>query len=501
MRVGIVTRTKDRPFFVRRALASVLAQAFPDWHLVLVNDGGDAAALETEIADLIEGLDKRKLTLLHLGRSVGRAAAFNRGLGVLETELVACLDDDDRWDPAFLAELVAFYDENKPLVPDLGGVACQVTAIREELVRGPDGRLALRILGEDGLPNAFRRRDFLINPIAYGSYRQDLYPVQWLLERAPVAALGGFPEQFAVMEDRAFLMRFLQHRRIALLDRPLAFHHRRIERQKAQTDDPALNTLDNPLYDWRRFADLAFMSPTSPANAPDAGLANLIRAALTLAVKELNDETSALWHKVDTEAKSLREALERLADRLAEPAGALPKPTFPSQDVARSPQQILWDMWQAVGTKAPLGFGVEPGQRFAERLALSTSAKVPGFLFYADPVRGWVELQLPATETWCALELDLTGVVKEGQPLVVTAALGIVGGGLFETGLMCQIGRRFELHSSAIHASPERGFVSVERRFAPPTLKPEFRPKFSIVLPRKAHHLRLQLAELRVALP
>ena len=57
-RVAVITRCKDRPVFLRRAIGSVLTQTFDDWVHVIVNDGGDPAVVDTLVAfhdDLYDG--------------------------------------------------------------------------------------------------------------------------------------------------------------------------------------------------------------------------------------------------------------------------------------------------------------------------------------------------------------------------------------------------------------------------------------------------------------
>lgn len=492
--VGIVTRTRDRPLFVVRALRAVLAQTRPDWRLVVVNDGGDAQALRRELAE--GGLARRfaegALTILDNPASRGRAAAFNQGLAALGTDLVACLDDDDTWHPDFLAELVAFHAANAPLIPGLGGVAAQVTALREDVVTDPDGTARIVALGEDGLPNAFHRKDFLIGPLAYGAYRQDLYPVQWVLDRAAVAALGGFPEDFEVMEDRAFLMRFLQHHPIALLDRPLAFHHRRIQRAADSGKSAALNTLDNPSYDWRRFADLALPRLSTPADAPGAALADLVRAVGTHVVKELNAETSALWHKIHGEAKGLRERIEALEARLA---GSAPPPPPEAESAG-----ALWSLWAAVGDH-DIGYPLGIGHPFLGRLTVSCAGPDEGLLFHAAPDRRVAMLQVPATGAWCALELDLTGLAPPGRGLRLEVSAALDGGGLFQTGLVRRAadGRGHALGEMHVHAAPVGAAMRLTRFFAAAELAPGGAPRFSIALPRQAQNLRLHLHDLVAA--
>lgn len=487
--VGIVTRTRDRGLFLGRALGAVLAQTHPDWRLVVVNDGGDPAALRRAVAPLLERFAPGQLTLIDNPASRGRAAAFNQGLAALDTRFVCCLDDDDSWAPDFLAELVAFHARNAPLIPDLGGVAALVTALLEDVVTGPDGAPAIVPMGEDGLPNAFHRRDFLLGPLAYATYRHDLYPVQWMLDRQAVAAAGGFPEQFEVMEDRAFLMRFLQSRRIAILDRKLAFHHRRVRRVADRGQSAELNTLDNPSYDWRRYSELAMPALTTPADAPEAPLAAMVRAVGAAVLRELNDETSALWHKVHGEAAELRARLERIEARLG---GPQPAPVDPAG--------ALWSLWQAVG-EAEIGYALGIGVPFLGRLILSHQGASEGLLFHAAPWRREAILQVPDTGPWCALELDLAGLAPAGRGLRIELAAGLAGGGLIQTAVARRagFGRGFELAEAHVHAAPGGGAIRLCRSLPAALVDPARRPRLSIVLPRQAANLRLHLHDLVVA--
>lgn len=500
--VGIVTRTRDRSAFVVRALGCVLEQTYTDWHLVLVNDGGDPTALRDAIA--AAGLSQRfppgRLTILDNAGSRGRAQAFNQGLAALETDFVACLDDDDSWNPEFLQALVAFHAANAPLIADLGGVAAGVTALREDVVTDAEGRQSIVALGEDGLPNAFLRGDFLISPIAYATYRHDLYPVQWILRREAVLAAGGFPEEFEVMEDRAFLLRFLQGWRIAMLDRKLAFHHRRVRRAEDGRQSAEMNTLDNPSYDWRRFADLALPPQTVTEDAEAADLPRLVRAVGAAVVRELNDETSALWHKVDGESAGLRARIEALEARLA---GGAPMAAQLTGDPATGGKTArpVWALWPAVGEER-LGFGLSPGQRFCERLELSYQGAPAGLLLHADPDRKLMQLQIPQTGDWCALELVLDALAVPGRGLTCRLVLDLPAGGLFETALVeshpARNGTwRHALRDTHVHSAEAHGPLSLSRRIDPEALAAGV-TKLSLILPRSATNLRLRLQELVV---
>jgi glycosyltransferase involved in cell wall biosynthesis len=501
-RIGIVIRTKDRPLFVARALRCVLTQTCRDWSVVLVNDGGDTSVLQRAIAadDLTAPFADGRMRVLTHAQSVGRSEAFNRAAAMLDTEFVCCLDDDDTWEPEFLERLVAFHDATRSLAPDLGGVAALVTAVREDIVT-EDGVERIEILGTEDLPHAFKRTDFFLNPIAYATYRHDLYPVQWMLNRQAVLDAGGFPPAFNVMEDRAFMTRFLQNRRLAILDKPLAFHHRRVRRTGDTAQSVAMNTLDNPSYDWRLFSDLAKIEITSPPGAAGSQpvstetAGDLIRAASATIIKELNDETSALWHKLNGEAMSLRARIDGFEARL----GA----TAPMQDIDTPDTARVWSLWDRIG-ETDIGYVLAVQTAFLDRLTISMPEDQPGLLLHASPAQERMVLQVPRTLDFAALELSLAGLGDRGGGLRCEAILSATEGYLFQTGLSLALRDRLGRKSHAfddvhVHSCPPGGSIKITRDFPAAQLLRSETPKLSIVLPRQAVNFRLHLRDLVVS--
>lgn len=497
-RVGIVIRTRDRPLFVRRALASVLAQTYPHWQIALVNDGGARPALEAAVTEVRAAIPipDSALVVEHLPRSIGRSAAFNLGMARLDTEFITCLDDDDTWSPEFLRALIGFHAETAALVPDLGGVMCRLTAIREEVVEKEGGSTVVT-LGEDDLPNAFKRNDFFINPIAYACYRQDVYPVQWMLNRAAAIAAGGFPVEFNVMEDRAFMTRFLQHWRLAVLDQPLAFHHRRVSRRDDRARRVDMNTIDNPSYDWRLFSDLSRMPAHSPADddAEASAQATLLRAVASTVLREVNDETSALWHKIDGEAARLREKLEQLENRLSDAAPATP--------LSADPARLAWSLWDRQGDQE-FGHAIAPGHPFTGRFLLSQNFDIPGRLVHVSKLRRRLVVQLPETRDWSAVEIALDGLAEPGGGLRCAFELISDHAFLFETALSIntrdRLGRaRHSFVENHVHACPANAHVTVTRDFSSDLLTGDENPKLSIILPRQARNFQFCCRDLIIS--
>jgi GT2 family glycosyltransferase len=99
--VSVIVRTKDRPGFLRRALASVAAQGYPRLEVVVVNDGGeDPSPVLAEFENTLE------IFLVNHPDGVGRSRAAQAGLEAATGELVNFLDDDDEFRPGHLAALV-----------------------------------------------------------------------------------------------------------------------------------------------------------------------------------------------------------------------------------------------------------------------------------------------------------------------------------------------------------------------------------------------------------
>ncbi|MEZ5753169.1 MAG: glycosyltransferase family 2 protein [Paracoccaceae bacterium] len=498
-RVGVVIRTKDRPMFVPRALRTVIDQTFPGWHIVLVNDGGDAKALARSVASVpaTRKLRGERLTIIDNPQSVGRSEAFNIGLRMLQTEFVCCLDDDDSWDPTFLAKLLALHDATVEDAPDLGGVMAHVTAIREDLRETPTGH-DLVPLGNDPLPGAFSRADFFVNPIAYATYRHDLYPVQWMLRREAALAVGGFPVAFDVMEDRAFLTRFLQHWRLAVLPEKLAFHHRRPRRQEDARKEVTLNTLDNPSYDWRKFADLAKVAVNTPDDPVRPGHDSFLRALATSIVKEINDETSTLWHKVNSDSAATRARIDALDARIGN--------TNPVAALDHDRSRMVWSLWDAVGP-GDIGYGLSIKTPFLGCCHLSMHGDQHGLLLHASHAEGRVVMQIPATENWAAFEVDLAGMRDQHSGLEIEFILSSAQGFLFETALSEWVRdgalarRTHRFSQSHVHSCAPGSWVHVRRSFDPDAVATADSPRFSIILPRRASDFRLVLHDFVVHRP
>lgn len=117
--VSVVLATYNRSAYLREAIASVLAQTFQAFELIVVDDGsGD------DTAAVVAGFDDARIRYTYQ-ENAGQSAALNRGLALARGEFIAFLDDDDRYLPHNLATQVAFLEAN----PEIGLVGANVELI------------------------------------------------------------------------------------------------------------------------------------------------------------------------------------------------------------------------------------------------------------------------------------------------------------------------------------------------------------------------------------
>lgn len=88
-----------------RACASVLAQTFTDFELLIAVDGSPA-----DYVAFVAGYENERVRMVHLPENGGPAKARNAAIAQARGELLAFLDDDDEYAPDFLAASLALIE-------------------------------------------------------------------------------------------------------------------------------------------------------------------------------------------------------------------------------------------------------------------------------------------------------------------------------------------------------------------------------------------------------
>lgn len=196
--VSVLVPVFNKAPYLRRSIDSVLAQSFGDFEVVVVDDGSTDGS-----ADLIRCYTDPRIRLVQQSNA-GAGAARNRALAQARAPLVALLDADDRWEPGFLATMVALAAE----YPQAGLLCAPYGRVE------PGGRRVLpRLVGVPArgiLPRYFRS-------VALGD--QVATATSVCAPRAVLEELGGFPAE-PLGEDQDMWARIAVRHPVAVISGP-----------------------------------------------------------------------------------------------------------------------------------------------------------------------------------------------------------------------------------------------------------------------------------------
>ena len=201
--ISIITPVYDTSAqWLTEAVESVLAQAYENWELLLIDDG-------SSIADLVDALPAlaardQRIVLDRTGRNEGISAASNRALARADGEWVALLDHDDVLEPNALFQIVKLLQT----YPDADLIYTDEDKLSENGWEAP-------VFKPDWSPDLFRSHNYISHLTA--------------MRRELVDNVGGFRSEFDGAQDYDLFFRVIE-----------------------QTD--RIHHIPRVLYHWRRSA-------------------------------------------------------------------------------------------------------------------------------------------------------------------------------------------------------------------------------------------------------
>lgn len=196
--VSVVVPTYDRPEMLADALESVVDQRYEPVELVVVDDGSPTP-MEPVVAEAAPP-DLAWRCLRH-DDNRGANAARNTGIEAADGDVLAFLDDDDRWHPE---KLPAQVDALREAGDDVG-----VVLTGQQVVDGDETTVTrLPDVGEDATT------DLLTDGVGG--------PFSTIVVRRSVVDRAGLPdERLPAWQDREWLIRLSCHSDFASVQRPL----------------------------------------------------------------------------------------------------------------------------------------------------------------------------------------------------------------------------------------------------------------------------------------
>lgn len=179
--------------YVRDSVNSLIAQTFPDWELIAVDDGSKDASLS-----VLNDYSDVRVRVFPLEKNIGRTQALRFAFDQVRSDYIAVLDADDISSPDRLARQVEFLDQH----PDVALVASWAQLINEQ------GKV-FDVLEPPA--NQEDLKDCLgwTNPIAHSSvmYRRQL-----------AQEVGGYPADIVWAQDFGLILELAHRAKIAMIN-------------------------------------------------------------------------------------------------------------------------------------------------------------------------------------------------------------------------------------------------------------------------------------------
>lgn len=189
-RVSVIVAARDAGETLEATLASVGAQTFTDWEVVLVDDGS------TDGTGEIARTAIDRIRVLRHEVAQGPGASRNQAVREAQGELVAILDADDLWRPRYLESQLAVYDRALAEGRRVGAVCCDADLL------GPDGPMGIRWSQRVGGAQAVDITTMLHENVVFTSV---------LCPRSVFQALDGYEEDDRIhLEDYDLWLRMIE---------------------------------------------------------------------------------------------------------------------------------------------------------------------------------------------------------------------------------------------------------------------------------------------------
>jgi O-antigen biosynthesis protein len=227
-RISIVMPVHDpEPAWLEDAIASVLAQIYPDWELCIADD----ASSRPEVRELLRRYEADpRVSVTYLERGLGIAGASNAALALASGQYVGFLDHDDVLKQNALFEVAKLLNRH----PDLDYV------YSDEDKQEPDGTLTAPFFKPGWSPDLLMSVNYVTH---FSVYR-----------RSVLEAVGGFRTGFEGSQDYDLALRVTE-----------------------RTD--RVGHVPLPLYSWRKVPGSAALHIDQKGYAWEAGRRALLEAA------------------------------------------------------------------------------------------------------------------------------------------------------------------------------------------------------------------------------
>ena len=197
--ISVIVPTYNNVNAIQRTIASVVAQTFSDWELIVINDGSTDGT-----ADCVRMIGDDRIRLFSFDNA-GVATARNRGIDRAQGRFLAFLDADDLWAPKKLE------NQRQALLQDSrADVAYSWTVFLDE-----NGLVQFRQIPEKIVGDTYRQI-LTHNFLMCGSTP--------LIRREAIESTGYFDASHSPVEDWDYFIRLARHHRFTVVPEHEVFY-------------------------------------------------------------------------------------------------------------------------------------------------------------------------------------------------------------------------------------------------------------------------------------
>jgi len=209
-RVSVIVPVYQAEKYLRKCVESVRKQTFPDWELLLIDDGSpdDSGA----ICDACAAEDSR-IRVIHRKKNGGVSAARNDGLTAAKGEYLAFLDVDDRYEYRMLEKMLEELDRT-----GADSAACAHLNLWADGTKQPELCLPAGVYEGEEL------REKIVYPLLGDRLKQPVFNgfIWRYVYSSDVLRRNHITFQGAYLEDELFLMEyFCCAKKLAVTEEPL----------------------------------------------------------------------------------------------------------------------------------------------------------------------------------------------------------------------------------------------------------------------------------------
>jgi glycosyltransferase involved in cell wall biosynthesis len=212
--------------FIGEALASVGAQTYTNWEVIVVDDHGPEDGTPGIVADFAKSRPGKRVEFIRHPENRGVSAARNTAIAAAQGEFLALLDPDDVWLAGHLANAMALFAKDAHLAVVTG----PVVRFRSDASRNYEHPVQLAEWKKKYFPHSLAVHNFI-------------QPSATVLRHADVLSVGGFDcdPQLQHVEDYDLWIRLVKaNARFAFYNIPSSRYRKHASAATADTERMAL---------------------------------------------------------------------------------------------------------------------------------------------------------------------------------------------------------------------------------------------------------------------